>query len=485
MGPGPGRPVEMPLDGAERLLICPGSRILRRRRRPLGAKQPKEGIAMARDVSSRVLMSAALAALLLGPAVSRADETCMSPYMPKITGQEDYVYVWTLGVDGIGDGSDKLVTIGANPSQRETYGKVISTVSVGGRHEAHHAGFSEDRRHLWAGGLDDSMIWVFDVAADPAHPKVVRTLDSFVKDSGGMVGPHTFFALPGRMLITGLSNDKDGGGRTGLVEYNNDGKFIESLWLPDGAEYGYDARVQPRLNRMLTSSFTGKKNYMTELPKVIADADAMKRMGNTMVVWDFHARRAIQTLAVPGVPLEIRWALQPRHNYAFTAAALTSQIWLVEQKDDGTFAAAAVAPIADPKKIPFPVDISLSADDRFLFVDTFMAGRCRVYDVADPPHPKLVHTQKIGAQVNMVSETWDGKRVYFTSSLLANWDKTGKDNEQFLKAYGWDGKQLTPLFAVDFLKEKLGRPHIMHFGQERFYKNQIYAGETARLAAAR
>jgi len=129
--------------------------------------------------------------------------------------------------------------------------------------------------------------------------------------------------------------------------------------------------------------------------------------------------------------------------------------------------------------------ISLSADDRFLFVDTFMDGTCRVYDVSDPHQPKLVLTEKIGSQVNMVSETWDGKRVYFTSSLLANWDKTGKDNEQFLKAYGWDGKRLTPLFAVDFLKEGLGRPHIMHFGQERFYKNQIYTGDAGRLATAR
>src|SRR5438445_503314 len=110
---------------------------------------------MARDVSSRVLMSAALAALLLGPAVSRADETCMSPYMPKITGQEDYVYVWTLGIEGVGDGSDKLVTIGANPADAAHYGKVLSSVPVGGRHEAHHAGFADDRRYLWAGGLDD------------------------------------------------------------------------------------------------------------------------------------------------------------------------------------------------------------------------------------------------------------------------------------------------------------------------------------------
>src|SRR5213080_276526 len=262
-------------------------------------------------------------------------------------------------------------------------------------------------------------------------------------------------------------------------------QFIQTLWLPDKAAYGYDARVQPRLNRMLTSSFTGWNNYMTDLRKVIADAEAMKHFGNTVLVWDFHARKAIQTLEVPGAPLEIRWALQPRHNYAFTTAALKSKIWLIEQQDDGTFKASDVADIANPMDVPLPVDISLSADDRFLFVDTFMDGTCRVYDVSDPHQPKLVHTEKIGSQVNMVSETWDGKRVYFTSSLLANWDKTGKDNEQFLKAYGWDGKQLTALFAVDFLKEKLGRPHIMHFGQERFYKNQIYAGEAGALAAAR
>jgi len=440
---------------------------------------------MMRRVGSGFVVSVALAAVLLGTAAPRADETCMSPYMPKITGQEDYVYVWTLGVEGEGDGSDKLVTIGANPADAAHYGKVLSSVSVGGRHEAHHAGFADDRRYLWAGGLDDSMIWVFDLATDPAHPKVVRTIDSFVKDSGGVVGPHTFFALPGRMLITGLSNDKDHGGRTALVEYNNDGKFIQTLWLPDGAEYGYDARVQPRLNRMLTSSFTGWNNYMKELGKVIADPEAMKHFGSTMVVWDFHARKPIQTLEVPGAPLEIRWALQPRHNYGFTTTALTSRIWLVEQQDDGTFRASAVADIADLMRVPLPVDVSLSADDRYLFVDTFMDGSCRVYDVSDPHHPRLVHTKKIGAQVNMVSETWDGKRVYFTSSLLANWDKTGKDNEQFLKAYGWDGRQLTPLFAVDFAKEGLGRPHIMHFGQERFYKNQIYAGDAARLTAVR
>jgi selenium-binding protein 1 len=412
-------------------------------------------------------------------ATAYADETCMSPYLPKITGQEDYVYVWTLGIEGVGDGSDKLVTVGADPKDAKTFGKVVSSVSVGGRYEAHHGDFDDARRHFWVSGLDDrSKIWIFDVAADPERPKLIRTIDTFVKDSGGVVGPHTFFAL------TGLSNSADRGGRTGIAEYNNAGDFVRTIWMPKGAEYGYDARVQPRLNRMLTSSFTGADNYMRDFSAVVGDPEAMKRFGNTMVVWDFHARKPIQTLEVPGAPLEIRWALQPRHNYAFTTTALTSKIWLVEQKDDGSFGARPVADIGDPKQVPLPVDISLSADDRFLFVDTFMDGSCRVYDVSDPGAPKLVATEKIGSQVNMVSQTWDGKRLYFTSSLLANWDKKGKDDEQFLKSYTWDGTKLTPVFALDFRKEGLGRPHLMRFGQAQFYKNQIFAGDAPVTAVA-
>jgi len=440
------------------------------------------------NVLRLTLLTVALLVVNLG-STTQADETCQSPYLPKITGQEDYVYVWTLGAEGIGDGSDKLVTIGANPQKPDQYGKVVSSTSVGGRHEAHHGGFTDDRRYLWMGGLDDSKIFIFDIVADPTKPKLVKTLDTFVQDSGGVVGPHTFYPLPGRMLITGLSNDKDHGGKTGIVEYSNEGKYVRTLWMPEGAEYGYDVRVQPHLNRMLTSSFTGWNNYMMDFGQMLADKEAMKRFGSTMVLWDFHARKPIQTFQVPGAPLEVRWALQPRHYYAFTATALTSKLWLISQKADGTFEAKTVSDIGDPAKVPLPVDISLSADDQTLFVNTFMDGTCRVYNVADPTKPQLRHEQKIGAQVNMVSQTWDGKRVYFTSSLLANWDKKGEANEQFLKAYTWDGEKLTPTFAVDFYKENLGRPHIMHFGQEQFYKNQTYietrTGGTAILADTR
>jgi 56kDa selenium binding protein (SBP56). len=99
---------------------------------------------------------------VFGVGTARADETCSSPYLARIDGQEEFVYVWTLGVEGLGDGSDKLVTVDARP-ESPNYGKVISSVSVGGRNEAHHGGFTDDRRQLWLAGLENSRVFIFDV----------------------------------------------------------------------------------------------------------------------------------------------------------------------------------------------------------------------------------------------------------------------------------------------------------------------------------
>ena len=110
------------------------------------------------------MYSVLIAALsLTASAALFADETCNSPYMAKIVGQEDYIYVWTLGQIGLGDEQDKLVTIAVNPESKD-YGTIINTLSVGGRNEAHHSGLTDDRRFLWAGGLDTNKIFIFDIA---------------------------------------------------------------------------------------------------------------------------------------------------------------------------------------------------------------------------------------------------------------------------------------------------------------------------------
>ena len=395
------------------------------------------------------------------------DETCNSPYVTKlIKGQEDYVYVWALGVEGLGDGSDKMVTVDVNPRSKN-YGKAIQRVSVGSRGEAHHMGFTDDRRFIWAGGLAEPKIYVFDIATNPAKPKLVNTIGDMA-DKSGYLGPHTYYAMPGRMLVQALSNTKDKGGRTGMAMYNNAGEFVTSYAMPTdggGDGYGYDLAVNPRKNVLLTSSFTGYDNYMRPLGDVVKDAEAMKRFGGTMVVWDLKALKPTRVLSVPGAPLEIRWSLKPGDDWAITAAALTSKLWLVKQ-DKGQWQAKEVGTIGDPAKIPLPVDISITRDGKGLWVNTFMDGTTRYFDLSNPEAPKQTYQKVTGKQVNMISQSWDGRRVYITSSLLANWDKGGADNEQFLRGFTWNGKELAQVFEVDFTRQQLGRAHHMKLGSK-------------------
>lgn len=425
----------------------------------------------------RGIFAAILVLGCFGPAA--ADETCQSPFLPKVTGQEDYIYVWTLGVKGVGDGNDSIVTVDANPKSAD-YGTIIHRAPVSGRHEAHHAGFTDDRRFLWAGGLDTSQIFVFDVGTDPAKPRLVRTISTFVKDTGGMVGPHTFYALPGRMLISALSNAQDGSGRTGLAEYGNDGRFVRATWMPKEAPYGYDVRVNVNLNRMLTSSFAGKKNYMRPFGELIKDGEAMKNFGDSVIVWDFHARKPLQVLRVPGAPLELRWALLPNHNYAFTSTALTGQLVLIYQQEDGTWAAKNIAEIG----ANIPVDVSIAPDDSRIYVNSFGDGTLRVYDVTNPFEGKLIGQVKLGEMANMVSSSWDGKRLYATNSLLSQWDKPG---DYWLKAYAWEGGKLVPKFTTDF--NAVGRAHIMNFNSKAFGRRAARpapgAGRLSAYAASR
>ena len=150
---------------------------------------------------------------------------------------------------------------------------------------------------------------------------------------------------------------------------------------------------------------------------------------------------------------------------------------MIYEDDAGEWHAKAVADIGDASKIPLPVDISISADDNHLWVNTWNDGLVRLFDISDPHAPEQVFEKRIGEQINMVSQSWDGERVYFTSSLLANWDKTNSSAEgeegdvQYFKLFNWDGAELTPEFSLDFVAMGLGSPHQMRFGAHALYGN--------------
>jgi len=220
---------------------------------------------------------------------------------------------------------------------------------------------------------------------------------------------------------------------------------------------------------MVTSSFTGWSNYMMDFGKMLSDEEAMKRFGNTVVIWNLQTRKPIKVLDVPGAPLELRCAWKEENNYCFTTTALTSKIWIIYEDEGGEWQAKPVGDIGVAENVPLPVDISITSNDKGLWVNTFMDGKGRYFDISDPFNAEQVYEKEIGSQVNMVSSSWDGKRLYFTSSLLANWDKKGDDDQQYLKAYTWDGSELKEQFAIDFYAEKLGRSHQMRFGAYSLY----------------
>src|SRR5881296_3231409 len=149
-------------------------------------------------------------------------ETCLSPYIKSLRQAEKVMYLWTLPA---GTGSDYLSVVDVNLAS-PTYGKILRKVEVGSAgNEAHHMGFTDDRTRIWAASLNTSRLFIFDVT-DVMNPKLARTIDNVPKLTG-LSGPHTPYAIPGRILIS-MASGPDGTGPGGLAEFTNDGEFIGS-----------------------------------------------------------------------------------------------------------------------------------------------------------------------------------------------------------------------------------------------------------------
>ena len=150
-------------------------------------------------------------------------ETCLSPYIKSLTTPEKILYLWALpGTPG--QGEDFLAVIDVDLASA-TYGKILKRVNVGSTgNEAHHMGFTDDRARIWAASLNSNRLFIFDVGTDVRNPKLVRVIDDVAKLTQ-LSGPHTPYAIPGRILIS-MASGLDGTGSGGIAEFTNDGEYI-------------------------------------------------------------------------------------------------------------------------------------------------------------------------------------------------------------------------------------------------------------------
>src|SRR6516165_8203163 len=170
----------------------------------------------------RILCVALIGAL--GITISHA-ETCLSPFVKRLDRPEKYLYVYCVDADA--KDNDFLAVIDVDKGSPQ-FGKITYQLDLGSKgNETHHFGFTDDRTHIWGLTLFSNRVFLIDVASDPARPKLVKVIED-IGGKAGLAGPHSPYALPGRMLLTFLSA-RDGGLPAGLAELTNDGKFIRKL----------------------------------------------------------------------------------------------------------------------------------------------------------------------------------------------------------------------------------------------------------------
>jgi selenium-binding protein 1 len=231
------------------------------------------------------------------------------------------------------------------------------------------------------------------------------------------------------------------------------------------------------------------------------------KYGNALHVWDLNSRRHLQKLELGPeyqMVLELRPAHDPNETYGFVGVVtslkdLSSSIWMWYREGNGRGGTwrirKAIEIPAEPAAAddlppllkgfgavpPLVTDLTLSLDNRFLYVSCWGTGELKQFDVSDPFNPIETSSVKLGGIVRrqphpsrpdkpingapqMVEISRDGKRLYVTNSLYRTWD------EQFYPdgIKGWLAKiDVRPNGGIEldhagFLEFNGMRPHQVH-----------------------
>jgi selenium-binding protein 1 len=434
-----------------------------------------------------------------------------SPKLAMHAPAEKLAYVAALNANG-GNRPDALVVVDVDAGSNK-YGEIVGRVDMPkAGDELHHFGWNAcssalcpyaphphvERRYLIVPGLRSSRIHVLDTKPDPKQPKIVKVIEPHeLEDRTGYSRPHTVHCGPDGIYLSALGAP-GGGGPGGIFALDHDNFEPVGRWeIERGPQYfGYDFAWHLGYDIAVTSEW-GTPNMVEDgvNPELLLGG----KYGHSLNIWDLRKRRHLQALdlgAEQQMVLELRPAHDPTKAYGFVGVVvslkdLSSSIWVWHRASkngsNGKFEVKKVIEIpaepADPSQLPpllqgfkavppLLTDINLSVDDRFLYASCWGTGEMRQYDVSDPFDPKLIgsvhiggivrrasHPAKPGKPLNggpqMVEISRDGRRVFFTNSLYAAWDK------QFYPEgiRGWmvkldvakDGRmQLDPKLFVDF-----------------------------------
>jgi selenium-binding protein 1 len=441
-----------------------------------------------------------------------------SPSEAAAAPAETHAYVVTLNTGTNGDRAPDALTVIDLEAGSPTYGQLVGRLDMPGvGDELHHFGWNAcssalcpwaphphvERRYLLVPGLRSSNIHVIDVKNDAKAPKLVKTVEAEeIARKAGYSRPHTVHCGPDGIYVSALGNP-EGDGPGGIFLLDHDDFSVKGPWEADRGtqELAYDFWWHLNYGTVITSEWGTPK--MVE-DGILPDLLLSNQYGHKLHVFDLKTRKHVQEVDLGPehqMVLELRPAHDPSKAYGFvgvvtSTADLSASVWLWVRAEDGTVSVEKVISIpAEPAEVeqlppllqgfgavpPLVTDISLSVDDKDLYVSCWGTGELKRFDVSDPRNPRETGSVRLGGIVSkaahpasgplnggpqMVETSRDGKRIFLTNSLYASWDAQfypeGIDG-WFVKLDANDDGSLTvdPDVFVPFSGE---RPHQVRLG---------------------
>lgn len=412
-----------------------------------------------------------------GPAVQEpVDPTFYrSPAEAGAAPREELAYV--VAFDRPAERPDALTVVDVDPAS-ETYGTVVGWEDMPGTgDELHHFGWNAcssalmheghdmdglARRYLLLPGLRSSTVHIADTHPDPRNPRVVKTISAEeLAEKAGYSRPHTLHCGPDGVYLSCLGTAEGDGGPGGIAVLDHTTFDVIGQWETDrGPQYlAYDAWWHLMQNTLITSEWgTPAMIEHGMVPEQLLNQE----YGHALHFWDLAEGGHLQRVDLGPehqMALELRPAHDPAASWGFVDSVISTEdlsasIFRWWREEDGTWAVEKVITIpAEPAAQdqlppalqpfgavpPLVTDISLSVDDRWLYVSCWGTGELKQYDVSDPAHPRETGSVRVGGVAGsvphpsapeeplgggpqMVETSRDGKRVYVTNSLYGAWD---------------------------------------------------------------
>lgn len=401
-----------------------------------------------------------------------------SPRLAMHAPPEGVAYVTLTNAERDGQ-PDAVGVIDVNPRSR-CYGSLVAQVDMPhAGDELGHLGWNAcssslgletprphlERRYLVVPGLRSSRIHVIDTRPDPLQPRIVKVIGpEAIARITGYSRPRAVRSAPGGVFVTALGAP-DGEGPGGMFVLDPETLDVRGRWEIDRGPQHLAGDVGWHLSHGLaiTSEWgtPGTVERGVDLDRLLAGG-----YGHRLHVWDLRRRAHLETLdlgAEHQLALELRPAHDPTRAYGFAGVAVSSRdlsasVWLWHRHGQNGSTRWSVAKVIEIPAVPagggelppllarfgvvppLVTSLTLSMDDRFLYVSCWGTGELRQYDVSNPFAPTLTGTLSLGGILGRAAHparpgepqnggpqaveiSRDGRRVYVTNSLLQPWDE--------------------------------------------------------------